>query len=517
MDQVYLLPQYRLVNSFYPYFVPMRHVHFFLLSFLLLPGKGFAQGAYRADSLYGTEALKQDLHVLHETLTEADPALYRYRTKKQVDSMFATLAGGITRPMTEDAFKKNIVLPAVVYLRDLHFVVYPSQAAERYLDTAANYFPFDIKTENGRMYIWRNMSANAAIGTKQLTEIVKINGVAAGDILKKLQQYIVADGESIATKRMRDIEESFRTYYGIAYGRPGSYTLEVKYPGNKTATLKVPAAKWHTIQELKATRYPAAPEPPRLAFTGDSRTAILTLRSFDPRTLGITDDRLERFIDSAFGAIYGSKAQNLVLDLRGNYGGRMNYGGKVYSYLTSAPYKYIDRVEVCFPHMFASLIYTSLGRSYLSNTYGMRLDTVVNGDSIYIWDTYQWTFEQQPAKNPFTGRLYVLADGYTFSTTGILCSMIRGYRDNTAFVGEETGGAYEGCSGNLPLLTLPHTGLRVYFPIRKFVSPARNRPERNKGFTARGILPDVEVRTPLPQQMAGEDAVLKKALELSTQ
>jgi C-terminal processing protease CtpA/Prc len=464
---------------------------------------------------FPAEQLKEDLHVLHETLTELDPSLYRYKTRRQVDSMFAAQSARITKPMTEDAFRKDIVLPAIVFLQDLHFVVYPSPAAEAWLATNGDYFPFDIKLADGKMYLWVNHSAHRELASKYVTEIQKINNVPASAIINKLKQYIVADGQATAAKKLRDIEASFRTYYSIAYGRPQAFELTIKeYPEGKSRTVKVAAEKWRTIEESRAKQNIGRLSPPSFTMFPTGETAILMLPSFDPNVFNMNDAELERFIDSSFAVVHDHSVKNLVLDIRGNYGGRMNYPGKIYSHLTDSDFKFIDRVEVRFPHMFPSIVNTSLGRSFLTSTYGMHLDTVTKGDSIYVWDTYQWTFNQKPSATPFTGKLYVLTDGYTFSTTGLLASMLRAYRNNAVFIGEETGGAYGGCSGNLPLVTLPHSQLRVHFPIRKFVSPAAKQPGKNKGNTARGVIPDIEVHVTIDQLLSGNDPVYNKALEI---
>ncbi|WP_276133533.1 S41 family peptidase [Polluticoccus soli] len=470
---------------------------------------------YTPGMQFTAEQLKEDLHVLHETLTELDPALYRYKTKKQVDSMFVAQSAHINQPMTEEAFRKDIVLPAIVFLQDLHFVVYPSRAAEAYLAENGYYFPFDIKIANGKMYLWVNHSEKPEIAAKHVTEVLKINNVPASTIINKLKQYIVADGAATQTKKLRDIEASFRSYYSIAYGRPQQFDLQIKeYPEGKTSNVKVPAAKWRTIEDSRTRQHIGQTPPPGFLLFTDGQTAVLTLRSFDPNVFGMTDAQLEKFIDSSFAVVNEVKVKNLVLDIRGNYGGRMNYPGKVYSHLTDSDFKFIDRVELRYPHMFPSVVHTSLGRSFLTNTYGMRLDTVLKGDSIYVWDTYQWTFVQKPSKTPFTGKLYVLADGYTFSTTGLLASMLRAKRNNTVFIGEETGGAFEGCSGNLPMVMLPNSQLRVHFPIRKFVSPAASHPETNKGQNARGVIPDIEVNATIDQLLSGDDPVYNRAMQL---
>ena len=68
--------------------------------------------------------------------------------------------------------------------------------------------------------------------------------------------------------------------------------------------------------------------------------------------------------------------------------------------------------------------------------------------------------EQQPARQPFLGRLIVLIDGGSFSTTADVAAHLRSWRRAT-LVGEETGGGYEGnTSGLNALVVLPHSRLR---------------------------------------------------------
>lgn len=82
----------------------------------------------------------------------------------------------------------------------------------------------------------------------------------------------------------------------------------------------------------------------------------------------------------------------------------------------------------------------------------------------------------------------MLIDGGTFSTAAEFCAVARSLGRAT-FVGEETGGGYEGnASGTFAILTLPQTGVRVVIPLVRYelaVAPARER--------GRGIQPDYRI------------------------
>lgn len=65
----------------------------------------------------------------------------------------------------------------------------------------------------------------------------------------------------------------------------------------------------------------------------------------------------------------------------------------------------------------------------------------------------------QPNKNPYTGNLYVLINGGSFSNTGSFCSRIEFYKRGV-FIGEETGGnkvIFSGVFGLKLKTVLPHT------------------------------------------------------------
>ena len=91
----------------------------------------------------------------------------------------------------------------------------------------------------------------------------------------------------------------------------------------------------------------------------------------------------------------------------------------------------------------------------------------------------------------FRGRLWVLTDGGTFSTAAEFCAVARSLGRAT-FVGEETGGTYEGnTSGTFAILTLPRTGVRVVIPLVRYVLAVK--PSKSRG---RGIIPDYPVAGP---------------------
>jgi C-terminal processing protease CtpA/Prc len=106
----------------------------------------------------------------------------------------------------------------------------------------------------------------------------------------------------------------------------------------------------------------------------------------------------------------------------------------------------------------------------------------------------------------FTGELVVLTDGWCFSSTGHMLSLLHCHRRGL-IVGEESGGS-TACNDASKEHVLKHTGLRLNLPRGTFATSAQCLPY------GRGIPPDIEVQPTIHDLIAGRDAVMEKAISL---
>jgi C-terminal processing protease CtpA/Prc len=116
---------------------------------------------------------------------------------------------------------------------------------------------------------------------------------------------------------------------------------------------------------------------------------------------------------------------------------------------------------------------------------------------------------QQPASTPFTGDLFVLMDGGTFSTSADVTATLHNMKRAT-FIGEESAGGYEGnTSGLNALIILPNSGLRLLITMYDYWNavtvPAKGR----------GTLPDHVVEQHVSDVLSGVDAPLERAVALA--
>jgi len=89
----------------------------------------------------------------------------------------------------------------------------------------------------------------------------------------------------------------------------------------------------------------------------------------------------------------------------------------------------------------------------------------------------------------YKGKMFVLIDGATFSASSIISSNLKG-KHRAIFVGEETGGTYNGTvAGRMPVLKLPYSKLKWRLGVMSV------KPYQQETTEGRGIMPDISIQT----------------------
>jgi C-terminal processing protease CtpA/Prc len=235
-----------------------------------------------------------------------------------------------------------------------------------------------------------------------------------------------------------------------------------------------------------------------IRFPDDDAVGVL-------RVHGFGGERFVAELDSVFTIAETRQLRGMVLDLRGNGGGVDMYGANLVSRFTDKPFRYFDHIHVSTKRPSFT---TFLPHTYAELDSGTTPDP--NGGWLVLPVLHPGVSEQPPAAKRFSGPLVVLMDGGTFSTAADVTATLRGLGHAT-FIGEESGGAYEGnTSGMSALIYLPHTGLRVWVQMYGYVNAAPAPKERG-----RGTLPDITLPQTVRAVLRGEDAGMAKALQLA--
>jgi C-terminal processing protease CtpA/Prc len=226
------------------------------------------------------------------------------------------------------------------------------------------------------------------------------------------------------------------------------------------------------------------------------RYAVLRINTFS--------NELKRgFIKRSFKKLKKERVPALILDLRINGGGLIRSSLLLSKMIHREPFRFAD--SIVSPHRKIN------GKGRITKRFvtniGMLLLSKKKEGGGYRFRYFQ-ELEYAPHRNRFSGDVYILTGGYSFSATSMFLSSVKG-ESNVHIVGEESGGGWYGNNGGfIPDIVLPNTGIRVRLPLYRIVN------NHHLPFDGRGVTPDIEVKPSYEDVRKNEDPKMKKAIEL---
>jgi hypothetical protein len=170
-------------------------------------------------------ALKEDFSIYKESLEEAHPGLYWYRTKREIDSIFTATEDKLNKPLSERAFF-TLLSSTTAKIGCLHTNLrVSSKFEEKNINVDAQPFPFEVKLDSNRIFIYQNLSSDTTI--LKGDEIITINDKEANTLIPFLADKISNDGYGENWSRYA-LERSFRYYYHVFFGQPENFKLKLR-------------------------------------------------------------------------------------------------------------------------------------------------------------------------------------------------------------------------------------------------------------------------------------------------
>jgi len=455
---------------------------------------------------YSVDELKQDFNILRSSLEEGHPALYRYVTKKDLDAIFDSAAASITKPMSDREFML-LVSRVVARIGDGHLVVVPPKTGLDKLDEGPTAIPFQVLTNNGKLYVVRNYASLA--DTEFLgSQIISINGHQIDDFLKEYISIAASDGANITSKyRKLERPRLLTRYFYMLYGYSESYRVEYVPLNESTAkTAVLPGLIFDKLFEMYQKRYSAAATAPPSEFNiaAQDQYAYLRISSFDKEQLENNKIKLPKFLETSFKSIADGKINNLILDLRGNGGGTDEFGRLLFSYFISEPFDYYESLRMN-KESYNFFKYTNLPGGMKAPEGMLKANAEGSFDNIQ----HPNVGKQSPSLPTYSGNIYVLINGACFSTTSEFLSMLH-FRTKAIFIGEESGGGYYGnSSGPTPDLKLPNTKVRLQIPLMKYTMAVKGYQ-----FKDRGVIPQYPVVPSIKDRLDNKNVELDVARDL---
>jgi hypothetical protein len=483
-----------------------------LIAALLATLPAAAQTAYQPRIIAAADA-RADVALLRRGLETIHPGLYRYTPRAAIDAGFRQLEAATAQPISELALHREIAL-LLARIHCDHTKAEQSDAMTKWRRDNPSHLPLRFQLIEGRMIVTStdNQPGAPPVGA----EVLAINGQAVPALLLQLAPTVAYDGDTdqaVAVKLGDDSDlqgDDFNENYAGLFGMPQAWQLQWKAVGAstpQTATLRpISFARW--------TQLPAPAGDYRdefyksISWRMAGKQARLRIDTFVNYRNPV---QTTAFLGGFFRAMKAAGTEHLILDLRGNGGGSEDVSIALGRYLFDAPFTWSKPVR------YKAIRYGDLPK-YIES-WGDTADLFHAPESAFTRTADGW-FDRTPIAgdeadddNSTMAHLPIMADHFAGKLT-ILTGPQNGSgatrtiaqfkeRRGATLVGEDTSGSAEGpTAGQIFLMTLPASGIKVRIPN------AWNRTNISHFTPRQGVAADVLVTPTLADYQAGRDRAL---------
>ncbi len=503
--------------------------------------------------------LKKDVVYVQKRMANMHPDLYWYISKEDLNKKFDSLSNNLNEPLTPNEFYMKIS-PVVATVHQGHMsmsmvtLTSADSLKKKYKGSVNPLSNFEYEYLDNRLFIKRNNSKTDTI-LQTGTEIVDINGVKPADLFKKYRKTFTSDGYN-ETAIPKFFARRTNSFYVNELGFVDSIKInaicadtsfyhtvkrtfkESKKDKKALAQKKLAKKENDTLKDNKIAQTDTLPKLTkqeqkikkktlkkrnkekyyknewfgydsknkvfskeiRYPVAQDSTVAVLKIRDFSKGRVKV--------YDTIFAELKKHEVQNLIIDLRGNPGGRLNEIHKLSQYLNDTAFVFTQPSTITKRTTFFNLY---KGRNVASKILGtpfISIFATVRGlrasrnEAGELQVPIKSSKIKQPKPMNYKNNLYVITDGMTFSAAAIISSHLKG-RNRAIFVGNETGGTFNGTvAGIMPDVKLPNSKLVVRIGLMTIKPHEQTKKE---GY---GVIPDIFIKPTVDDFLNDKDVEL---------
>ncbi|WP_447726972.1 S41 family peptidase [Sphingomonas koreensis] len=460
-----------------------------------------ALAACPAGSITPAQA-REDLELAISAAEAGLPDIY-WRQTPEAWAWRKAEARALTGSATSEEMLFRALAPLMRGIGEGHLSVGRSEAMNCRYRASAKLFPLDLLWRDDGVFVTAGYGAAADVPTG--SEVLSVSGADHRAMLEEMARVSAHDGDN-RTGVMRDrLGRGYATARWWMRGDEPGYDVRLRLPGGRRVTRRLVPVPFGARPALPDA---ATPVVATLSWVNGD-IAYLYVPTFSNKRYRAAGADYRATIQGIFETLAARRARNLILDLRDNGGGSEPNESILFSYLVAEPLRKYASVR-SRPNR---LRITSLsGKVFEHDIYDAdELPTVKpgpGGDLYRVNAPPEGLMTRWERASPvFTGRLVVLAGGYTFSGGAELASMLRA-TNRGLFVGEEVGGTHGGnTSGYKWDLTLPNSGMEIGIPLLAFRFVWREFPLNH------GALPHCFVQPAIGEERVAKDAAYDMAVQ----
>ncbi|QTN39025.1 hypothetical protein HZ996_07725 [Cryomorphaceae bacterium] len=421
-----------------------------------------------SQTLWPADHIREDLNALVQGMYTYHPGLEKYNPRFAVEAerIQANMAGERTPLEFFRAVNQIIALG-----NEGHYAVgnWGDTIHSGIPGNTASYMPISVKIIEGRIFVWIDLSDAGELERGE--EILSINGQSTQRILEQLYRCTPGDG-NIQTYLDRTLEGGFNWRYHLNIEQSNSYELSLRSPksGSRVVVLKALTKEKQFENYYLRNKKSTGEDPSVFEFDIDGDVAQLKMRSFSRGRMEAADLKAKKYYKTVFKEIQEKEVETLIIDLRGNMGGKKEFASEMVPYILQNP-------------TASDLLFNSV--SWEGKTRKHKVP--------------------KASKHSFKGNVYVLINGHTFSAGSTLARYLKEY-SNAVIIGEESGSRYEGyVAGSKQYITLPHSGLEIGIPryLNEYASSSK-QPTSNQG-----VIPNYVVYPQMEDYLDQRDPVIE--------
>lgn len=475
------------VTSFSLLFIPTAtlkpykkpHHHKTSLKMFLVVVFMFCFTAVNAQKKINSKKLQEDFDYLIEELQQQHQGLYQYVDQHETDREIDSIRQTLQNPHTRLEFYQKLRYVIGLTNEGHTSIALPKWNMLKF-GISKSFLPVAVKLCDEDLIITQNFGKdinNLTNGVK----LMAINDKSVSEILSQLYPLIPTDGFNETSKHEWVGGLHFSLLYRLVYGKEKRFELQVQEFGSDTIIrVSIPSIRFTTFKNKNAKFNTKSFDYQKFKFEPiNDSIAYLSVPSFGRDEINHKD-----FYKASFRKIDSLNIKHLIIDIQTNGGGTEGNETLLFSYLSKEVIQKYNQVTM-LPKPYHK---NKHKQGYKEDKWAIFDSIAKRGDYTLFTDYYSdLGYEKPNADLIYDGKLYVLISGRTFSGGAEFASLMK-MTDRALFIGEETGGTYEGnVSGYSETIRLPHSKIEIQIPTVHFqmnVSPE---------IKGRGVFPDFKV------------------------